>query len=136
VIVDTSALLACFNADETAHAAMTTALEATTEDLIVSPYVVAEVDYLIASRFGVTAELAALEELARGAWILAPFSHVDLAAAARVVQRYSDQSIGMTDASIVVLADSCRTRTVATLDRRHFEVLRPLQGGRFRIVPE
>jgi uncharacterized protein len=35
----------------------------------------------------------------------------------------------------VVLADRYGTTTVATLDRRHFSVLRPLSGGYFAIVP-
>jgi hypothetical protein len=35
----------------------------------------------------------------------------------------------------VVLADRYRTRTIVTLDRRHFEVLRPMNGRRFSVVP-
>jgi hypothetical protein len=27
------------------------------------------------------------------------------------------------------------TRSIATLDRRHFEILQPLAGGRFLLVP-
>jgi predicted nucleic acid-binding protein len=52
-----------------------------------------------------------------------------------VIERYADQSIGVADASNVVLAERYRTRTIVTLDRRHFDVLRPLSGGRFRILP-
>jgi predicted nucleic acid-binding protein len=52
-----------------------------------------------------------------------------------VIEQYQDQGVGLADASLVVLADRFRTRTIATLDRRHFEVLRPLAGGRFKIVP-
>jgi predicted nucleic acid-binding protein len=52
-----------------------------------------------------------------------------------VIEQYAGQGIGVADASIVVLADRLGTRTIATLDRRHFEVLRPLAGGRFTIVP-
>jgi hypothetical protein len=33
------------------------------------------------------------------------------------------------------LADRYSTRTIATLDRRHFGTLRPLHGGRFSLVP-
>jgi uncharacterized protein len=51
------------------------------------------------------------------------------------VERYSDQAIGIADASIVVLAARYRTRVIATFDRRHFDVLRPASGGRFTIVP-
>ena len=54
---------------------------------------------------------------------------------AGVIEQYRDQSIGVTDASIVVLAARYGTASVLTLDRRHFEVLRPLDGGHFRLLP-
>jgi hypothetical protein len=52
-----------------------------------------------------------------------------------LVERYHDRDIGVADASIVVLADRWRTREILTLDRRHFGVVRPLTGGRFRLLP-
>jgi len=135
LIVDTSALLALFDASEPDHPAVTAALEGATEPLVVSPYVVAEVDYLVATRHGVDAELAVLRELCGGAWDLATFGSDDLRAAAELVARYADQTIGAADASNVVLAARYRTTEIATLDRRHFEVLLPLTGGRFTIRP-
>ena len=135
MIVDTSALLAFFDTDEPDHAAVTAVVETATEPLVVSPYVVAELDYLVASRLGVPAELAVLRELAGGAWDLATFSAEDLAEACAIVERYADQSIGIADASNVILAAHNDTRTIATLDRRHFEVVRPVGGGRFAILP-
>lgn len=135
MIVDTSALLAFFDRNEPDHAAVTRLLMASAEPLVVSPYVVAELDYLVATRHGVEAELAVLEELAGGAWELPAFGVDDLGLARRVVDEHADQAIGVADASIVVLADRLATRSIATLDRRHFEVLRPLAGGRFAIVP-
>lgn len=135
MIVDTSALLAYFNSREPDHTAVASAIEAAAEPLIVSPYVVAEVDYLVATRHGVTAELAVLTELVSGAWTLSAFEGPDLALARDVIEQYADQAIGVADASAVVLAARYRTRTVVTLDRRHFEVLRPLDGGRFTILP-
>jgi hypothetical protein len=135
LIVDTSALLAWFNSDDDAHGSVAVALEAATDELVISPFVLAELDYLVATRFGVRAELAVLHEIAGGAWTLPELTTDDVAAAASVVERYADQEIGVADASLVVLARRFRTRTIATLDRRHFTVLRPLDGGRFRIVP-
>jgi len=76
-----------------------------------------------------------LRELARGAWELAIFGVPDLEQTASVVKKYRDQQSGAADASNVVLADRYRTRTIATLDRRHFTVLRPIGGGRFTVVP-
>ena len=135
MIVDTSALLAYFDTDEPDHAAVTTIVETATEPLVVSPYVVAELDYLVASRLGVSARLALLRELAGGAWDLAAFGAEDLARARAVVERYADQSIGLADASNVILAARYQTRTVVTLDRRHFGVLRPIDGGSFSVLP-
>jgi predicted nucleic acid-binding protein len=135
VIVDTSAILAFFDRDEPDHAALAALLSQSSEPLVVSPYVIAEVDYLIGTRIGVAAEIAALRELAGGAWELATIDSSDLARTVPIIERYADHAIGVADASNVVLADRYRTTTVATLDRRHFSVLRPLSGGYFAIVP-
>ena len=65
------------------------------------------------------------------AWELATFVAHDLELAASLVKKYRDQHIGAADASNVVLADRYQTRTIVTLDRRHFDVLRPLSGRLF-----
>ena len=135
MIVDTSALLAYFDANEPDHRAVADVIDESDEPLVVSPYVIAELDYLVATRIGVDAELAVLRELASGAWELTAFGVSDLEQAASVIKKYGDQQIGAADASNVVLADRYRTRTIATLDRRHFTVLRPISGGRFVVVP-
>jgi len=136
VIVDTSALLAFFNVHEPDHEAVSAAIDDHDDGLlVVSPYVVAELDHLVAARIGVDAEIAALNELSSGAWELADLGAADLRSATAVIAKYRDQSIGVADASSVVLADRYRTRQILTLDRRHFDVLRPIGGGRFSILP-
>ena len=136
MIVDTSALLALFNQREPEHRRVTAAVRAAApEGLVVSPYVLAELDYLITTRVGVAAELAVLGELTGGAWDLAGMAEADVAGCATVIEKYADQAIGLADASLVVLARRYSTRCIATLDRRHFEVIRPLDGGRFRLLP-
>lgn len=135
MIVDTSALLAYFDSAEPDHAAVARSINDTDEALIVSPYVIAELDYLVATRVGVNAELAVLRELSGGAWELADLTAADVEQAATVIDKYRDQNIGIADASNVVLAKRYQTRTIATLDHRHFSVLRPLDGGRFTLVP-
>lgn len=103
--------------------------------MVVSPFVVAEIDYLVATRCGVNMELAVLGELAGGAYELATIDAETLATAARVVERYRDLGVGITDASLVALAERYRTRTILTLDQTRFRVLRPLDGGHFKVVP-
>jgi uncharacterized protein len=135
VIVDTSALLAYFDTSEPDHSTVSEALDALSDLLVVSPYVVAELDYLVATRHGVDPELAVLDELTGGAWELAGFGAEELARARAIIAKYRGQEIGVADASNVVLADRHRTRTIVTLDRRHFDVLRPIGGGRFTVLP-
>ena len=135
MIVDTSALLAYFDASERHHEAVAEVIENSDEPLVVSPYVVAELDYLVATRVGVEAELAVIRELSSGAWDLAAIGTAELEQAGSIVAKYRDQDIGVADASNVVLAHRHQTRTIVTLDHRHFAVLRPINGGRFTVVP-
>jgi uncharacterized protein len=135
VIVDTSALLAYFDAAEPDHTAVSRVIDDSEDSLVVSPYVLAELDYLVATRVSVDAEIVALRELSSGAWDLAEFGVAELEQATNIIEKYRDQRIGLADASNVVLADRYRTRTIVTLDRRHIGVLRPLSGGRFAVLP-
>lgn len=135
IVADTSGLLAFFNGREPHHEAALRAVEAEPEALVVSPFVIAELDYLVATRLGVAAELEVLNELSGGAYDLASFGSDDVRAATTIIERYRDHDIGVADASIVVLAARYGTRSILTLDRRHFDVIRPIGGGRFRVLP-
>ncbi|HVF18797.1 MAG TPA: PIN domain-containing protein [Mycobacteriales bacterium] len=135
MIADTSGLLAYYNAAEPAHQRVKAAVESAVEPLVVSPFVVAELDYLLAARVGVDAELAVLRELGSGAYELPALTPADLVTCAQIVERYADQKIGVTDASLVLLAQRFDTRIILTLDHRHFDVLKSLHGKTFVVVP-
>jgi predicted nucleic acid-binding protein len=135
LICDTSGLLPHFNASDPDHGRVRAAVDSESGPFVVSPFVLVELDYLLVTRQGVDAEVGVLAELAGGAWELPAFGRADLVEATTLMERYRDQAIGLTDASLVVLADRFRTRTLLTLDRRHFDVVRRLSGGRFRLLP-
>ncbi|CAN5867660.1 type II toxin-antitoxin system toxin ribonuclease C26 [soil metagenome] len=135
IIADTSGLLALFDRDDQAHVRVDALLATGSPTLVVSPFVLAELDHLVVSRVGVDEEVAMLQAITGGRFELAPFDREDLVAATTVITRYRDQAIGVTDASLLVLADRYRTDRILTLDERHFRVLGPLAGGSFRILP-
>lgn len=135
ILADTSGLLALFNDREPRHADVVRTLDDAATTLLVSPYVVAELDYLVGTRIGVAAELAVLRELTGPGYELAEVDDALLGAASDVVERYADQSVGVTDASIVVLAQRHRIDRVLTLDRRHFDVLRAADGSSLTVLP-
>lgn len=135
MIADTSGLLAYFNTADPHHEAVTAVVDELAAPMTVSPFVIAELDYLVMSRLGVDAELAMLAQFSGGAVDVAACDQTAIADARAVIARYRDQSIGLADAHQVVLARQLGVREILTLDRRHFDVLRPLQGGRFRLHP-
>jgi predicted nucleic acid-binding protein len=135
IVADTSGLLALYNAAEPAHAGVSRAVAEQREPLVVSPYVVAELDYLVATRVGPQAALAVLRELSGGAYLLPCLDADDLIIAGDVVERYADLRLGVADASLVVLADRYATSRLLTLDRRHFEAVRTLGGAPFTLLP-
>ena len=57
-----------------------------------------------------------------GAWDLPAIDIQELANAGAVIERYADQNIRIADASNVILAERNGTRTIVTLDHRHFDV--------------
>lgn len=135
LICDTSGLLAYFDASDRHCAEVSAVIEADPGPFVVSPYVVAELDYLLATRRGLGAELAVLGQLTTGAWELPPLGTSDLGDIYGVIDRYRDQEIGVADASLVVLAERYRTDRLLTLDRRHFGVVRTTTGKAFTVLP-
>lgn len=135
ILVDTSAAIAALFTRDPAHEAVAAALAKERGPFIVSPFVIAELDYLVLDRFGVQMELTALAAV-RATYELTSFDAADLQAAMDVIERYEDHEIGVADASLVVLAHRYRTRRVLTLDRRHFRVLRGPGGKPFTILPD
>jgi predicted nucleic acid-binding protein len=135
IILDTNVLLAYFVGDDPNHRRAVKTVEDNAGRLVVSPFVVAELDYLVMSRWGVNSELAMLEELCEGEYEFPVMGQRDLMACHGVLAGYPDQRIGVTDASLVVLADRYRTSRIATFDRRYFDVLRTMDGKPFEIVP-
>ncbi len=97
--------------------------------------VVTEVAYLVATRLGVDPEVRFLGDLASGALIPEPVAAGDWLRIAELVARYGDLPLGTVDASVIAAAERLRADTIATLDRRHFAVVRPLHVGAFDIVP-
>lgn len=135
ILADTSGLIALLNAGDSQHREVIAALDNERDEFVVSPFVLAELDSLVVSRWGVDRELAMLTAI-RERCEIATFDADDLVAATNVIARYEDHEIGLTDASIVVLAQRYSTNTVLTLDRRHFRVLRGNKGRPFRLLPD
>ena len=135
ILLDSSGLLAAIDSSQSDHEAAAKALAAAEPPLLLSPFVLAELDYFLATRVGSHAETALLEEVAAGAYQLELFGRDDVAAALAVINKYADLGLGLADASVVVLADRHDVSDVLTLDERHFRTVRRRSGRAFRLLP-
>ncbi len=135
IVLDTGGLYAALDANEVLHGRAVAALVASAPPRLLSPFVLAELDYLIGTRVGHDAQMALLDEVARGAYQIEPVMADDLAQARRVMERYADLRIGLADASVVVLASRHRTLDLLCTDQRHFRALRGTGGRPFRLLP-
>ena len=136
VVADTSALIAFFNNTDKHHNPVQKGI-AQAGHLVVSPCVLTELDYLVATRQGAPAAGAIIRyaagRVAAGRWEVPAIGPLLLAAHA-VLEDYP--TIGLADAMNVVLARDFRTDVIATLDHWHFRAIRPLTPhSAFRLLP-
>jgi uncharacterized protein len=97
--------------------------------------VVTEVVYLLDTRLGAGPEIRFLGDFAAGNLIAEPVATQDWLRLAQLVGAYRDLPLGTVDASVVAAAERLRATEVATLDRRHFSVVRPAHVDAFTLLP-
>lgn len=136
IILDTGGLYAFFDADDAHHDTARAAVDSDPGPFILSPFVLAELDYLVNRRLGRQAGVELLDDVDAGVYTLVSFSTDDYSQAVDTVKHYRDLDIGLTDASVVVIAARFRTVDILSVDEHHFRVMRPLRGGgAFRLLP-
>lgn len=96
---------------------------------------VTEVVYLLATRLGWQPEVRFLGDLASGDFTLEPVHPADLLRMAELVARYHDLPLGSVDASVIAAAERRQIADIATLDRRHFSIVRPKHIDVFQLLP-
>ena len=136
IVLDTSVLYALIDASDTYHRWAAKWYSGVDDELVTTPFVLAEVDHLALTRGGHRAVKAFRQDVRSGAYTVEWWGAAT-SAASDVADRNLDLGISITDASLVVLADRVDTVDIATLDERHFRALRPLSGGpAFRLLPQ
>ncbi|MDX6632136.1 MAG: uncharacterized protein QOG26_141 [Solirubrobacterales bacterium] len=135
LILDAGALLAQADRNDPHHQETGEVLRSEPGPLVTSAIAVAEADYLILDRLGVDVELAFLDDLAAGTFVVDCLNRAELGLARDIARRHRDMALGLADASLVVLAKSYDTRRMLTFDERAFRTVAPLQGGSFTLLP-
>jgi uncharacterized protein len=133
--VDAGPLYAYVDPGDDHHQSCLTLLETHPGPLIVPKLVITEVVHFIGTRLGSSAEVRFLGDLADDIFRVEPVLPTDWLRIAELVWRYRDLPLGTVDASVVATAERLGIVQVATLDRRHFTVVRPSHIAAFDLLP-
>jgi predicted nucleic acid-binding protein len=59
----------------------------------------------------------------------------DLSHCGRLLRKYADLDLGLSDAAVIATADRLGTDRILTVDERDFRVMRSQRGKPFRLLP-
>lgn len=80
--------------------------------------------------------VALLHDIEAGAYRIENIISDDYIRIREVLDRYEDSDIGFVDAAVLAVVERYGERKLATLDHRHFSVLRPLHVDSLDLVPQ
>jgi hypothetical protein len=136
LLVDTGVLVALADRRDSHHRACVHWLLSAGRPLVVPPMVLAEACYLVQRHLGTDAEAAMIDSIGPGRrFDLGDLVAEDLGRIAELVRRYSGLRLGGTDASVIAAAERLGITDIATVDRRHFTVVRPAHVDAFTLWP-
>ncbi len=135
LIVDTGVLLAAADNADPDHDACAGLLEREAGPLVTTALVIAETAYLIGRQLSARAEAQFFRAIADGDVHVETLTAADDRRIAELVERYADLPLGGTDASLIAIAERLDQSRIATLDRRHFTVVRPEHVDAFELIP-
>jgi uncharacterized protein len=135
LVVDAGPLVAAAVADDRNHERCVDLLSRAAPPLVVPALVVTEVAYFLGDRLGPSAERAFAGSVRGGELVVEPVEPSDWARIVELLEVYDDLSLGIVDASVVAACERLGVERLATLDRRHFGVVRPRHRDALTLVP-
>jgi predicted nucleic acid-binding protein len=135
LIVDTGPLYAAAAERDDDHSACEELLAEATGPLLVPELIVTEIAYMLGDRIGPQAEIVFAQSIADGLLTVEPVLDSEWSRIAELTDQYADLPLGIADASLVALAERYNAREIATLDHRHFNVVRPKHVPSFTLLP-
>ena len=135
LIVDTGPLVALGDSKDPDHDACLELLSTEAGPLLTTGMVIAEAAYLLARQVGTDGELALYADIASGLFTVELLTLGDWQRIAELVDRYRDLPLGGTDASVIALAERFGAERIATIDHRHFQIVRPAHRDTFTLLP-
>lgn len=95
-----------------------------------------EVDQLISGRLRPAVFVAFLEDIQGGRFRIIDPVPEDYRRIRELCERYADSDVGFVDAAVLAIVERLNEPKLATLDHRHFGMMRPRHVDALRLLPE
>jgi predicted nucleic acid-binding protein len=125
--------VAVFDVADAAHAACENLLSESREPRIVPAPVLAEVDYFLRGYSGSFRRV--LDQIRRRALIVEDLTAADYERADEWLGTYADLEVGFVDSAVLAITERLGETKLATLDHRHFAVMRPRHCQALELLP-
>jgi predicted nucleic acid-binding protein len=136
LILDTGPLYASLDRNDAAYRECRRLIEGAEESLVIPAPVLVEMDYWIQQRLHPGILVALLDDIDAGAYQVEDIGQLDYRRARELCDQYADSDIGFVDAAVLAITERLREPKLATLDRRHFGLLRPRHVHALQLLPE
>jgi len=134
VIIDTGPLVALFDASEPTHEICKTTLQEINDDLATSWSVLTEAFYMLED--WKTGQENLWNFILAGAVQIYEIQPSHFSRLQELMRKYADRPMDLADATIVLIAEAMKIRTIFTLDKTDFAIYRPRHCRHFEIIPE
>ncbi len=135
LILDTGVTYAALDRRDGAHKRCRTLIEEAGETLVIPAATLPEIDYWTAKHLGPGPLIALIRDVIDGAFVVDELDAADYPRVTEILDRYADQNVGFVDAAVLATVERLGEPKLATLDRRHFRVLRPRHVDALELLP-
>ena len=136
LVLDTGPLYATLDWDDAQYRRCLDLLQNTSEPLVIPAPVLVEADWLVHTRLHPGVFLALLDDILAGAYLVEELHPADYRRIRELSDRYADADVGFVDAAVFAVVKRLNEPKLATLDHRHFRLLRPRHVDALRLLPE
>lgn len=135
LILDTGPLFAAMDRSDADHERCAALVESANEPIVIPAPVVVEIDWLSGRRLLPDAFLSLLEDIRDKRLAVEDLRIDDYERCRELVDRYRDLPLGFVDAAVLSIVERLGEAKLATLDHRHFAVVRPRHVPTLRLLP-
>ncbi|MHC0430951.1 type II toxin-antitoxin system VapC family toxin [Streptomyces sp. O3] len=132
-VLDTGPLVAFFNAKDKHHTRCAAFFSQLRGRKLLPSTVLAEVSWQL--EHWPRLEAAFIEHVAKGTFELVNLAPEDLLRVSELITRYADLPLGAVDASVVTVAERYGADRIATIDHRHFAIVKPKHVPALTLLP-